>query len=227
MYLVLVRHGESVWNLENKFTGWTDVDLSEKGIEEAKRAGKLLKNTGIDFDIAFTSVLIRAQNTLKCIKKELRKDIATEESYKLNERHYGKLQGWNKQETRDIYGDEQVLKWRRSYDIKPPELSIDDPRFPGNDPKYSDVLKYLLPLSESLKDTYKRVIEYYKENIREHLLKGENVLVVAHGNSLRAFIKYLEKISDEEIPNLELKTGVPIIYELDENLNIKSKKILD
>lgn len=226
MYLVLVRHGESIWNKENKFTGWTDVELSEKGIEDAKRAGVLLKKSKIEFGIAYTSVLTRAKDTLKYIKEEMGCDIRVKETYKLNERHYGKLQGLNKDKTKEIYGEEQVMKWRRSYDVKPPELTIDDPRFPGNDPKYKDVLKFELPLSESLKDTYNRVVEFYKSEISTFLKLEENVLIVAHGNSLRALVKYLENISDEEIPSLEIPLSVPIVYDLDKNLNIIKKTIL-
>lgn len=225
MYLVLVRHGESVWNKENKFTGWTDVELSFKGIEEARTAGKLLKNENIGFDLCFTSVLKRANDTLKYILDELNSNCDVKNSYKLNERHYGALQGLNKDETKDKYGEEQVKLWRRSYDVRPPELSIDDDRCPANDIKYSDIPKDELPRTESLKDTYKRVVEYYEDEIKKHLEK-ENVLIVAHGNSLRALIKYLENIGDEDIVSLEIPTGVPIIYKLDEKLEIVEKRTL-
>lgn len=225
MYLVLVRHGESVWNKENKFTGWTDVKLSLKGVEEARIAGRLLKRENIEFDLCFTSVLKRANDTLKYILEELDSNCEVKSSYKLNERHYGALQGLNKDETKDKYGVEQVKLWRRSYEVRPPELSIDDDRSPAKDIKYSDVPKSELPLTESLKDTYKRVVEYYEDEIKKHLEK-ENVLIVAHGNSLRALIKYLEKISDEDIVNLEIPTGVPIIYKLDEYQTIVEKRTL-
>lgn len=228
MRLVLVRHGESVWNKENKFTGWTDVELSEKGIEEAHAIGKKLSELNIEFGIAYTSVLKRAEDTLEYILEELaQQNIKTRRSYKLNERHYGALQGLNKDGTRVQYGNEQVAKWRRSYDVRPPELAVTDERFPGNDPKYKDILIYELPLSESLKDTYNRVVDYFENEISTFLRVGEDVLVVAHGNSLRALIKYLENISDEDIPNLEIKTGTAIIYELNDSLEIEKKSQID
>lgn len=217
--LVIVRHGQSIWNLENKFTGWTDVDLSENGIKEAKEAGKILKSKNYKFDIAYTSLLKRAQDTLKYILEELNEtNIEIKESYKLNERHYGALQGLNKDETRKKYGDEQVKLWRRSMFIKPPALSLDDERYPGNDIKYKDLNKEDLPTTENLQDTINRVIDYWNSDIKEDLLNNKNVIIVAHGNSLRGLIKYLDKVSDEEIMNIELPTGRPICYELDENL---------
>lgn len=217
--LVIVRHGQSIWNLENKFTGWTDVDLSENGIKEAKEAGKILKSKNYKFDIAYTSVLKRAQDTLKYILEELDEtNIEIKESYKLNERHYGALQGLNKDETRKKYGDEQVKLWRRSMFIKPPALSLDDERYPGNDIKYKDLNKEELPTTENLQDTINRVIDYWKSDIKKDLLNNKNVIIVAHGNSLRGLIKYLDNISDEEIMNIEVPTGRPICYELDENL---------
>ena len=217
--LVIVRHGQSIWNLENKFTGWTDVDLSENGIKEAKEAGKILKSKNYKFDIAYTSLLKRAQDTLKYILEELDEtNIEIKESYKLNERHYGALQGLNKDETRKKYGDEQVKLWRRSMFIKPPELSLDDERYPGNDIKYKDLNKEDLPTTENLQDTINRVIDYWNSDIKKDLLNNKNVIIVAHGNSLRGLIKYLDKVSDEEIMNIELPTGRPICYELDENL---------
>lgn len=226
--LVLVRHGQSVWNLENKFTGWTDVDLSAQGVEEAKEAGKILKEKGFHFDLAFTSVLKRAENTLEYILEEMgEENIEVKRSWKLNERHYGALQGLNKDETRKKYGEEQVHIWRRSYDVRPPMLTIDDPRYPGNDPLYKDLSKDELPLTECLKDTLDRVLPYYNNEIKTHLLKGENVLIVAHGNSIRSIIKYIENISDEDIMNVEIPTGVPYIYELDNELNIINKTILN
>ena len=216
--LVLVRHGESVWNLENKFTGWTDVGLTKKGILEAIEAGKVLLNKGFTFDIAYTSVLKRATETLNYILNEMHLDIPIHYSYKLNERHYGALQGLNKSETKEKYGEEQVKLWRRSTNVRPPALTIDDPRYPGKDPKYKELSKDELPLTENLADTIKRVIEYWNSDIRDNILNGKKVIIVAHGNSLRGLIKYLDNLSDEEIMNLELETGNPICYELDENL---------
>lgn len=217
--LVIVRHGQSIWNLENKFTGWTDVDLSENGIKEAKEAGKILKSKNYKFDIAYTSLLKRAQDTLKYILEELDEtNIEIKESYKLNERHYGALQGLNKDETRKKYGDEQVKLWRRSMFIKPPALSLDDERYPGNDIKYKDLNKEDLPTTENLQDTIIRVIDYWNTDIKKDLLNNKNVIIVAHGNSLRGLIKYLDNVNDEEIMNIELPTGRPICYELDENL---------
>ena len=217
--LVIVRHGQSIWNLENKFTGWTDIDLSENGIKEAKEAGKILKSKNYKFDIAYTSILKRAQDTLKYILEELDEtNIEIKKSYKLNERHYGALQGLNKDKTRKKYGDEQVKLWRRSMFIKPPALSLDDERYPGNDIKYKDLNKEELPTTENLQDTINRVIDYWNSDIKKDLLNNKNVIIVAHGNSLRGLIKYLDKVSDEEIMNIELPTGRPICYELDENL---------
>ncbi len=217
--LILVRHGQSMWNLENRFTGWTDVELSEQGKNEAIEAGKVLKEQGFHFDLAFTSVLKRAEDTLDYILKEMNEEnIEIKRSWRLNERHYGALQGLNKAETAKKYGDEQVLLWRRSTDVRPPELSEDDERYPGNDPKYSDLSKDELPKTENLIDTIKRVIEYWKSDIQPELEKGKNVIIVAHGNSLRGLIKYLDNMSDSDIMKLELQTGNPICYELDDNL---------
>ncbi|MCI7332688.1 MAG: 2,3-diphosphoglycerate-dependent phosphoglycerate mutase [Mollicutes bacterium] len=226
MKLVLLRHGESVWNKENRFTGWTDVDLSEKGVKEAENAGKLLKDKGYIFDVSFTSILKRANRTLEIVLKEMNLNIPVYYSYRLNERHYGALQGLNKDEMRKKFGDEQVHIWRRSYDVRPPELSKDDERYPGNDPKYKDLTPEELPLTECLKDTLERVLPYYNNEIKKHLENKENVLVVAHGNSLRSIIKYLENISDEDIMNVEIPTGIPYVYELDDNLTIKEKYFL-
>lgn len=226
MKLVLLRHGESVWNKENRFTGWTDVDLSETGIKEAENAGKLLKDKGYTFDVSFTSILKRANRTLEIVLKEMNLNIPVYYSYRLNERHYGALQGLNKDEMRKKFGEEQVHIWRRSYDVRPPELSKDDERYPGNDPKYKDLTPEELPLTECLKDTLERVLPYYNNEIKKHLEKKENVLVVAHGNSLRSIIKYLENISDEDIMNVEIPTGIPYVYELDDNLTIKEKYFL-
>ena len=217
--LVLVRHGQSVWNLENKFTGWTDVELSEKGVKEAKEAGVALKENGFHFDLAFTSALKRAQDTLKYILQEMNEeDIEIKESWRLNERHYGALQGLNKDETKQKYGEEQVLLWRRSTDVRPPELDVTDSRYPGNDEKYKGLTPEELPKTENLIDTIKRVLEYWNSEIKPEIENGKNVIIVAHGNSLRGLIKYLDDISDEDIIKLELQTGNPICYELDENL---------
>ena len=217
--LVIVRHGQSLWNLENKFTGWTDVELSEKGIEEAKEAGKLLKKLNYKFDIAYTSVLKRANDTLYYILDELNeRDIPIKYNYKLNERHYGALQGLNKDETKLKYGEEQVKLWRRSADVRPPSLTEDDERYPGKDKKYKDLKKEELPLTENLIDTIKRVTEYWKEEIAPTINKGNNVIIVAHGNSLRGLIKYLDNLSNDEVIKLEIDTGRPICYELDDNL---------
>lgn len=215
--LVLVRHGQSTWNLENKFTGWTDVGLSEKGILEAEEAGKILKKNGFHFDLAYTSVLRRAIDTLNIILREMVEEPEIRESYKLNERHYGALQGLNKDETRKKYGDEQVRLWRRSADVRPPALTRDDPRYPGNDPRYKGIDN--LPLTENLLDTVKRVVEYYNEEIKNNL-KGHHVIIVAHGNSLRGLIKYLDNVSDEDIVNIEIPTGKPICYEFDDDLKV-------
>ncbi|MBR3134661.1 MAG: 2,3-diphosphoglycerate-dependent phosphoglycerate mutase [Clostridia bacterium] len=217
--LVLVRHGQSAWNLENKFTGWTDVELSEQGIKEAKEAGKVLKEKGFEFDMAYTSVLKRAEDTLGYILKELgEENIEIKRSWRLNERHYGALQGLNKDETREKYGADQVLLWRRSTDVKPPELSEDDPRYPGNDPKYSELKPEELPKTENLIDTIDRVMVLWNSEIKKDLEEGKRIIIAAHGNSLRGLIKYLDNISDEDIINLELQTGNPICYELDDDL---------
>ena len=217
--LVLVRHGQSMWNLENRFTGWTDVELSEQGIKEAKEAGKVLKEKGYGFDVAYTSVLKRANDTLKYILEELgEQDIPVKKSWRLNERHYGALQGLNKDETKEKYGEEQVLLWRRSTDVRPPALSKDDERYPGNDPKYSDLKENELPTTENLIDTIERVMVYWNSDIKKDLEEGKRVIIAAHGNSLRGLIKYLDNMTDEEIIKLELQTGNPICYELDDNL---------
>ena len=217
--LVLVRHGQSEWNLENRFTGWTDVELSEQGVREAKEAGKVLKEKGYHFDLAYTSVLKRAEHTLDLILKEMgEENIEIKRSWRLNERHYGALQGLNKDETRKKYGDEQVLLWRRSSDVRPPELEVTDPRYPGNDPKYKDLTEDELPKTENLIDTIKRVMEYWNTDIKPDLKKGRNIIIAAHGNSLRGLMKYLDDISDEDIVKLEIQTGNPICYELDDNL---------
>ena len=217
--LVLVRHGQSMWNLENRFTGWTDVELSEQGIKEAKEAGKVLKEKGYGFDVAYTSVLKRANDTLGYILEELgEQDIPVKKSWRLNERHYGALQGLNKDETKEKYGEEQVLLWRRSTDVRPPALSKDDERYPGNDPKYIELTENELPTTENLIDTIDRVMVYWNSDIVKDLEAGKRVIIAAHGNSLRGLIKYLDNMTDEEVIKLELQTGNPICYELDDNL---------
>ena len=227
MKLILLRHGESVWNKENRFTGWTDVDLSSKGVEEAINAGKILLKNNVTFSVAFSSVLLRANKTLDLVLKEMNLSVPVFYSYRLNERHYGALQGLNKDETKKKYGEEQVHIWRRSYDVRPPELTYDDPRYPGNDPKYKDLSKEELPLTECLKDTLNRVLPYYNNEIKKHLLNGENVLIVAHGNSIRSIIKHIENISDEDIMSVEIPTGVPYVFEFDNELNVINKTILN
>ena len=217
--LVLIRHGESEWNKENRFTGWTDVDLSERGIKEAKEAGKVLKENGFDFRLAYTSYLKRAIKTLNLVLEEM--DllwIQVEKSWRLNEKHYGNLQGLNKAETAEKYGDAQVLVWRRSYDIPPAELAANDSRNPRLDPKYAAIGDEA-PVTESLKDTVNRMVPYWENEIRESLRTHDQVLVAAHGNSLRAVIKHVKGISDEDIVNLNLPTGIPYVFEFDENLN--------
>jgi 2,3-bisphosphoglycerate-dependent phosphoglycerate mutase len=218
--VVLLRHGESVWNKSNRFTGWTDVDLSEKGIEEAKRSGVLLKREGYVFDVAFTSVLKRAIRTLWIALDEMDLMwIPVHRSWRLNERHYGALQGLNKSETAEKHGEDQVLIWRRSYDVPPPELTSDDDRFPGKDPRYADLAPEELPLTECLKDTVARFLPEWKNTIAPVIRSGKRVIIAAHGNSLRALVKYLDNVSDEEIVKLNIPTGVPLVYELDENLS--------
>jgi len=217
--VVLLRHGESTWNKENRFTGWTDVDLSEKGVEEAHAAGKLLKAEGYTFDVAYTSVLKRAIRTLWITLDEMDLMwIPVYRSWRLNERHYGALQGLNKAETAAKFGDEQVLVWRRSYDVPPPALEASDPRFPGRDPRYAKLSKKELPLTECLKDTVARFLPYWHKTIAPDIKKGTKVLIAAHGNSLRALVKYLDNVSDEEIVSLNIPTGIPLVYELDVNL---------
>lgn len=223
MKLVLLRHGESVWNKENRFTGWTNVELSSLGIEEAKEAGKILKENNYSFDVAYTSVLKRANQTLDYVLEELGVSLPTKYDWRLNERHYGALQGLNKEETKEKYGEKQVHEWRRGFYTYPPKLDLDDERYPGKDPKYSNLSVDELPLSENLADTMKRVIKLYEEDIKKDLLNNKDVLVVAHGNSLRALIKYLENINDTDIMDLEIKTGKVYVYELDNNLNIIKK----
>ncbi|MBN1379226.1 MAG: 2,3-diphosphoglycerate-dependent phosphoglycerate mutase [Gammaproteobacteria bacterium] len=225
--LVLIRHGESQWNKENRFTGWHDVDLSEKGLAEAKAAGQRLKQEGYVFDVAFTSVLKRAIHTLWNVLDEMDQVyIPVFRSWRLNERHYGGLQGLNKAETAAKHGEEQVLIWRRSFDTPPPLLDLNDERFPGFDPRYAMLDKLVLPRAESLKDTIERALPYWHDAIVPAIRSGQRVLVAAHGNSLRALVKYLDDMSDEAILKLNIPTGLPLVYELDENLRPVSKKYL-
>ena len=219
--IVLLRHGESLWNKENKFTGWTDVDLTDKGIEEAVRAGKLLKEKGFVFDKAYTSDLKRAIKTLNYVLDCMDLDwIPVEKSWRLNEKHYGALQGLNKSETAAKYGNEQVLIWRRSYDIPSPALSPEDPRNPRNDPRYKNISYGLLPATESLKDTVERILPYWKKEIFPSLEVSDQILVTAHGNSLRGIIKYLKNIPNEEIVGLNLPTAVPYVFDFDDDLHL-------
>jgi 2,3-bisphosphoglycerate-dependent phosphoglycerate mutase len=217
--VVLLRHGESTWNQENRFTGWTDVDLSERGVAEAKAAGQLLRDDGYVFDLAYTSVLKRAIRTLWIALETLDLVwIPVEKSWRLNERHYGALQGLNKAETAAKHGDAQTKIWRRSYDIPPPPLTPDDPRHPARDPRYANLAPSQLPLTESLKDTVARFLPYWHEAIAPSIRAGRRVLVAAHGNSLRALVKYLDNISESEIVELNIPTGIPLVYELDDAL---------
>jgi 2,3-bisphosphoglycerate-dependent phosphoglycerate mutase len=218
--LVLLRHGESTWNRDNRFTGWTDVDLTERGIAEARRASRELEEEGFVFDVAFTSLLKRAIRTLWIVLDELDLMwIPVHRSWRLNERHYGALQGLNKAETAAKFGEEQVLIWRRSYDTPPPLLETDDERFPGSDPRYAEVDSQDIPRSECLKDTVARFLPYWHEVIAPQVRAGKRVIIAAHGNSLRALVKYLDNVSDEDILSLNIPTGVPLVYELDEALN--------
>ena len=217
--VVLLRHGESLWNKENRFTGWTDVDVTEKGLQEAKKAGEVLKTEGFKFDIAYTSVLKRAIRTLWIVLDELDLMwIPVINNWRLNERHYGALQGLNKAETAKKYGEEQVKIWRRSYDIQPPALDKNDERYPGKDPRYADLKENELPLTECLKDTVARFVPYWEKTIAPMVKSGKRVLITAHGNSLRALVKYLDNIPENEIVELNIPTGIPLVYELDENL---------
>jgi 2,3-bisphosphoglycerate-dependent phosphoglycerate mutase len=217
--LVLLRHGESIWNKENRFTGWTDVDLSEKGIQEAKQAGQVLKKEGYSFDVAFTSVLKRAIRTLWIVQDEMNiMWIPVNISWRLNERFYGALQGLNKAETAAKYGEDQVLKWRRGYDTRPPALAKTDERFPGNDPRYRGLDDKDLPLTECLKDTVERFLPYWHEVIAPLIRAGKRAIISAHGNSIRALVKYIDDVSEVDIVSLNIPTGIPLIYELDEGL---------
>jgi len=217
--VVLLRHGESTWNKENRFTGWTDVDLSEKGVAEAHDAARQFEKNGFTFDIAFTSVLKRAIRTLWIVQDDMDLMwIPVERSWRLNERHYGALQGLGKAETAAKHSEEQVFIWRRSYDVPPPPLSPDDDRYPGKDRRYADLTKDELPETECLKDTVTRFLPYWHETIAPTVKTGKRVIIAAHGNSLRALVKYLDDVSDEEIPKLNIPTGMPLVYELDEEL---------
>lgn len=225
--VVLLRHGESVWNRENRFTGWTDVDLSEKGIEEAHEAGRLLKREGFVFDVAFTSVLKRSIRTLWIALDEMDLMwIPVRLSWRLNERHYGALQGLNKAEIAARYGEEQVLIWRRSYDIRPPSLEPSDPRSPANDPRYKEIDPKDIPLTECLKDTVARFLPYWNDTIGPTIKSGKRVIIAAHGNSLRALVKHLDNIPDDKIVHLNIPTGIPLVYQLDGNLRAISSQYL-
>jgi len=225
--LGLLRHGESFWNKENRFTGWTDIDLSEKGVAEAKKAGQLLEKAGFTFDMAYTSVLKRAIHTLWIVQDEM--DFAWIPvfcSWRLNEKSYGTLQGLNKSETAKKYGEEQVLKWRRRYDVKSPELEISDTRHPVHESKYKNIDKELLPATECLKDTVERFSPYWHETIKPSIIKKQKILIVAHGNSLRALVKHLDNLSDKEILKIIIPTRIPLVYDLDNHLKVKKSYYL-
>ena len=225
--VVLLRHGQSTWNLDKRFTGWTDVDLSDQGRQEAAAAGKLLKEEGFEFDLVYTSVLKRAIRTMQIAMDELDQMwVPVVRNWRLNERHYGGLQGLNKAETAAKHGEEQVKIWRRAFDIAPPELEESDPRFPGHDRRYADLAKEQLPRTESLKDTIARFVPYWTEVIAPQVAAGKRVIIVAHGNSLRALVKYLDGISDADIISLNIPTGIPLMYELDANLKPLSSRYL-
>ena len=225
--LVLLRHGESTWNRENRFTGWKDVDLTDKGVEEARAAGRLLRREGFDFDFTFTSVLKRAIRTLNLALEEMdRLWLPVEKDWRLNERHYGALQGLNKAETAAKFGEAQVLKWRRSYDVPPPALEPGDERPPGKDPRYAKLDPADIPLTECLKDTVARVVPYWEARIAPRVAAGERVLVAAHGNSLRALIKHFDGLSDDAIVGENVPTGIPLVYELDDDLAARGRRYL-
>ena len=227
MKLVLIRHGESVWNKENLFTGWTDVDLSDTGRKEAAEAGRILKAEGFDFDICYTSYLKRAIHTLNLVLESMDREwLPVFKTWKLNERHYGALQGFNKSETAEKYGEEQVRQWRRSYSIRPPALDEKDERNPTFSPMFRDVDKDLLPLTECLADTVDRVVPFYLSEIVPKMKDGKRILIAAHGNSLRALVKYIEGISDDDIVGVNIPTGVPLVYEVDDDLKLISKGYL-
>ena len=225
--VIFLRHGQSQWNLENRFTGWTDVPLSDKGVEEARAAGKLLKEEGFSFDAAYTSTLKRAIKTLWLVLEEMDQMwIPVTKDWRLNERHYGALQGYNKAEMAEKVGEAQVKVWRRSYDVPPPALTADDPRYPGSDPRYKNLSAAELPLTECLKDTVARVLPYWNDVICPQICAGKSLIIAAHGNSLRALIKYLDNISDEEIIGLNIPTGIPLLYELGDDLRPVSHRYL-
>ncbi|MDY0288138.1 MAG: 2,3-diphosphoglycerate-dependent phosphoglycerate mutase [Sphaerochaeta sp.] len=227
MKLVLLRHGESIWNLENLFTGWTDVDLSEAGVVEAGKAGDLLLAEGFDFDICYTSFLKRSIHTLNLVLEKMDREwLPVIKSWKLNERHYGSLQGLNKSETADKYGEDQVQVWRRSFDVPPPSLDLSDGRNPALQEIYRTVDASHLPLTESLKDTIARTVPYFEEEIKPRMLAGDRVLIAAHGNSLRALVMYFENLSPEEIMKINIPTGVPLVYEFDKDFNVLKKQYL-
>ncbi|AXR05092.1 2,3-diphosphoglycerate-dependent phosphoglycerate mutase [Salinimonas sediminis] len=225
--LVLIRHGESQWNLENRFTGWHDVDLTEAGVVQATNAGKLLKDAGFEFDLAYTSVLLRAIKTLNIALEEMGQHyLPVERHWRLNERHYGALTGLDKAETAEKHGEEQVKIWRRSFDVPPPSVDTDSEHFPGHDRRYRNIDPSILPKAESLKLTIERVLPYWHDVIRPSIQDGKQVIIAAHGNSLRALVKYLDGMSEEEVLELNIPTGVPLVYELDENLQPVSKSYL-
>ncbi|NMH60855.1 2,3-diphosphoglycerate-dependent phosphoglycerate mutase [Alteromonas ponticola] len=225
--LVLIRHGESQWNLENRFTGWHDVDLTETGVAQAKNAGQMLKDAGFEFDTAYTSVLLRAIKTLNLALDEMGQHyIPVKRNWRLNERHYGALTGLDKAETAAKHGDEQVKIWRRSFDVPPPFVDTNDEYFPGHDRRYRHIDPAILPRGESLALTIERVLPYWHDEIRPAIQRGENIIIAAHGNSLRALVKYLDGMSEEEVLGLNIPTGVPLVYELDKNLKPISKEYL-
>ncbi|QCZ94898.1 2,3-diphosphoglycerate-dependent phosphoglycerate mutase [Salinimonas iocasae] len=225
--LVLIRHGESQWNLENRFTGWHDVNLTDTGIAQATNAGKLLKDAGFEFDLAYTSVLLRAIKTLNLALEEMGQHyLPVERHWRLNERHYGALTGLNKAETAEKHGDEQVKMWRRSFDVPPPSVDTDSEHFPGHDRRYSNVDPKILPRAESLKLTIERVLPYWHDVIRPSIQDGKRIIIAAHGNSLRALVKYLDGMSEEEVLELNIPTGVPLVYELDKDMKPISKEYL-
>ncbi len=225
--LILLRHGQSIWNLENRFTGWTDVELTPEGEEEAQQAGRLLADEGLQPDVVHTSVLKRAVDTADLALEEAGwTDLPTKRSWRLNERHYGALQGLNKKETAEKYGLEQVMAWRRSYDVRPPSLDVDDPRHPSHDPLYADLDPAEVPATECLADVVERMLPYWFEEIVPDLVEGKTPLIVAHGNSLRALVMYLDELSKDEVVNLNIPTGIPLVYELDDDLKPVSKRYL-
>ncbi len=225
--VVIIRHGQSEWNSKNIFTGWTDVGLSEQGIEEAKQSGIKLKEKGFFFDLAFTSYLKRAKDTLSIVLEQLSLDVPVSYSWRLNERHYGALQGMNKDEIKQKYGEEQFVKWRRGYSDCPPAVEKDDSRYPGHDPMYAELSEEELPLTESLEKTEKRVLPYWEKEIIPQIKAGKKVIISAHGNSIRALIRIIDNLTPEEIEKTEVPTGKPLIYEFDENMNPVNKYYLD